>query len=79
MSQEIAIYEKCTQCNGTGSFTPSHGSTGSGSLPCNWPGCNATGYIEKEKITLEPGLDDILDKCSDVLEKCNDILAKLNE
>jgi DnaJ-class molecular chaperone len=78
MAQEIELFLKCVQCNGTGVFQSAHG-PGSGSIPCNWPGCNGTGFISKGKFIIDPGNDDVADKCDDILEKCGDILAKLNE
>lgn len=44
MAKTITLYQKCIQCNGTGTFQPAHGSGGA-SIPCNWPGCNASGFI----------------------------------
>ena len=46
MAQEILTYVKCPQCHGTGTFKPASGPGGSGSLPCNWPGCGTSGYVE---------------------------------
>ena len=79
MADEIELFEKCTQCSGTGFHQSSHGQTVNGSIPCNWPGCNGTGFLSRGKFTLDPSTGDIVDKINDVLEKCNDILAKLNE
>lgn len=78
MAQELVIYRKCHQCNGTGIHQSSHGLGGS-PITCNWPGCNGTGYIATEKITYDPGHDDIMDKCNDILDKCNNILDKCND
>lgn len=82
MAQELELYSKCPQCNGTGEHQSSHGQGGS-SIPCNWPGCNATGYLLYGKMTIDPGLDTIDGKCdtliaggSNVLSKCNTIDSK---
>lgn len=48
------LYVICPQCHGDGTFAPSGGPQGSGELPCNWPGCNETGFIE---FGLFAGLD----------------------
>lgn len=77
MSQEIELFEKCPQCNGTGKFQPAHGQGGA-EIDCNWPGC-INGFISIGKFIIDPGNDDVLDKCNDILNKCNDIFEKLNE
>jgi hypothetical protein len=66
MSQTITLKEKCPQCHGTGLYEPSSGE-GSSPLPCNWPDCSE-GYVNKGQVIIDPGLDDILDKCKDILE-----------
>lgn len=76
MAQELTLYRKCSQCNGTGTFQSAHGE-GSSSGLCNWPGCE-NGYMFLAKITLNPGIDDVIDNCQDILDKCNDILDKLD-
>ena len=76
---EIELFEKCAQCNGTGMHRSAHGEGTSSAIPCNWPGCNGTGFISHGKFQLDPSTGDIVDKVNDVLEKCNDILDKLNE
>lgn len=77
MSQNLELYWRCPQCFGSGIFIPAGGENPS--FPCNWPGCNATGYILYGKMPLEFGLNDIFDKCNDIIDKCDDILEKLNE
>ena len=78
MAQELHIKTKCPQCVGTGEFMAPGGG---GLLPC--PMCSATGWLDVppyvQKIALDPGMDDIIDKCNDILDKCDDILEKLNE
>ena len=76
MAQEIVLYTKCPQCNGTGMHQAGTGPNAEGSIVCNWPGC-VNGYIALSKFTLDPGGDDILNKCNDILDKCNDILEEL--
>ena len=76
---ETEYFEKCPQCDGTGFHQSSHGPAANGSVPCNWPGCNGTGFISRGKFTLDPSTEDIAGKCEDILEKCSDILEKLNE
>lgn len=78
MSQEILIEIKCTQCNGTGTHTQQEQDGTPYEGDCQWPGC-VDGFIETLRITLDPGLDDILDKCNDILDKCNDILEEVQE
>lgn len=75
MAQELPLYRKCSQCNGTGIFQPAHGE-GAFSIPCTWPGCE-NGYVFHAKIILNPGVDDVYDKCQDIIDKCNDILEIL--
>lgn len=77
MAQEITIYTKCPQCNGSGVHQSSHGPGSNPSIVCNWPGCE-NGYIALSKIIYDPGHDDIIDKCNDIIDKCNDILEKFN-
>lgn len=67
MSQEITVYKLCPQCNGIGEFYPASG-IGCSSVVCNWPGC-VNGYIVSAKLVLDPGIDDIMDKCNDILDK----------
>jgi len=78
MAQELHIKTKCPQCVGSGEYVPPGGG---GPLSC--PMCNATGWLDVppyvQKIVLDPGMDDIIDKCNDILDKCDDILEKLNE
>ena len=76
---EIELFEKCAQCSGTGMHQSAHGESANGSIPCNWPGCNGTGFLSRGKFTLDPSTGDISDKCDDILGKCEDILEKLNE
>ncbi|MFX0022195.1 MAG: hypothetical protein ACFE9S_07700 [Candidatus Hermodarchaeota archaeon] len=76
MAQELELYRKCPQCNGTGTFQSAHGVNGS-SMPCNWPGC-VDGYTSFSKMTLDPGVDDVINKCNDIIDKCNDILEALS-
>lgn len=76
---EIELFEKCKQCSGTGTHQSSHGPGANAAIPCNWPGCNGTGFLSRGKFTLDPSTEDIVDKCEDILDKCNDILEKLNE
>ena len=76
---ETELFEKCTQCSGTGSHQSSHGPGSNPAIPCNWPGCNGTGFLSRGKFTLDPSTGDIVDKLDDVLGKCADILEKLNE
>ena len=33
--------------------------------------------MDSMKVELDPGLEDILDKCNDILDKCGDIIEKL--
>jgi hypothetical protein len=73
MAQTIQIYVRCTQCSGTTFYNP--GGLGAPSLPCNWPGCT-NGYIPLQKITLDPGLDEIFAECVAVLDKCDNIANK---
>ena len=77
MATEVVLHKICTQCNGTGQFSPATGPGAGGAITCTWPGCNGTGYLVLGKIELDPGLDDILDRVNDVLDKCNDILAEV--
>lgn len=58
MVQEIAVYRKCVQCNGTGFFEPS-GGIDAPILVCTWPGC-VNGYILFERFSIDPGLDEII-------------------
>lgn len=78
MAQTVVTYEKCPQCNGTTFFSVASGSGGSGQLDCHWTGC-VDGYIEKEKTTYDPGLDDLMDRCDDVMDKLGDIEVKVDE
>lgn len=70
MTQILHIKTKCPQCRGTGEDN---------SLPC--PMCGATGWLDVppyvQKIELDPGLDDIINKCNDILDKIEDVLEKL--
>ena len=81
MAQEIDVFRKCTQCDGTGEFTPP--GKNQSPIPCNWPDCigppGPDGYLKGDSFTLDPGLDYVIDKCNDILNKCNDIIEKLNE
>lgn len=77
MAQEIELFLKCPQCSGTGMHRCCDPK--GASIPCNWPGCNGTGFISKGKFTVDPGNDDVVNKCNDILDKCNDILEKLEE
>lgn len=77
MAQELELYEKCPQCNGTGIFQSASNEEAE-PIVCNWPGC-VDGFIPRAKMTVDPSADDIIDKCDDIIGKCNDILEKLNE
>ena len=74
MSEEVTLYQRCPQCLGEGTFTPSSGPGAVGPIPCTWPECGGSGYIPMGKCTLDPSLADILDRVNDVLDKCSDIL-----
>lgn len=76
MAQEIQIYTKCPQCNGTGMFNP--GPPTDPPLECTWPGCEG-GYIALSKTTFDPGNDDVVDKCEDILDKCDNIIELLKD
>lgn len=76
---DTELFEKCSQCAGTGMHRSAHGESSSPSIPCNWPGCNGTGFLSRGKFALDPSTGDVVDKINDVLNKCNDILTKLNE
>lgn len=74
MSQTIEIKNLCRQCNGTGTYSNIEQGGGGPSISCPWPGCNGTGYYTAQRIVIDPGLDDVMDKLQDVLDKCDDIL-----
>ena len=74
MSQELVLYwPTCSGCGGTG-LQPIHPT---GTRPC--PMCDGTGKQVYARMSLDPGVDDVMDKLEDVLDKLNDILEKLNE
>ncbi len=80
MAQEITLYQKCNICRGDGVVT----STGSqNGTPQQWEtpctSCEGTGYVEFGHVSLDPGFDDIMDRCNDILDKCNDIKEKVDE
>jgi len=77
MAQTIALYVRCSQCGGDGVFSPSSGEQGT-TIPCNWPGC-VNGSVLFGQVTLDPGLDDILDKVNDVKEKTDEIKDVVEE
>jgi len=79
MAQEPQLYIKCVQCGGTGTYI--NPGVGGGSQACQWPGCadEPVGFIPAGKIILDPGNDDVIDKCNDILDKCNDILEEISE
>lgn len=76
--QELILYKKCTVCGGDGiqSNTEADGDTTNNA--CTWPGC-VNGYIEASIVTIDPGIDDVMDKCNDILDKCADLLEKYEE
>ena len=76
--QDIKLFMECPQCAGEGEFYTGGGPTQTGPIPCNWPGCNGSGYIEAGTLPFDPGLDDVIDKCNDIIDKCNDILAEVS-
>ena len=78
MAQDIKAYIRCPQCNGTGEQYAGGGIGATGPFDCLWPEC-VDGYIEWGSLRIDPGLDDILDKCNDILDKCNDIKASIDE
>ena len=65
MAQEIQLKVKCKQCGGSGIYN--YPGVGGGSQTCPWPGCEE-GWISVDKFEIDPGIDDILDKCNDILE-----------
>jgi len=71
MAQEIIIKNKCSACGGDGLIPNYSSGVIDGSSNCEWPGC-VDGYIEVGKFTINPGLDDILDKCNDIFEKVSE-------
>lgn len=79
MTQKIEVFYKCVQCDATALFVPP--GKNQTAIPCNWPGCvgppGPDGYLKGDVFTLDPGLDDVLNKVNDVLDKCEDILEKL--
>lgn len=78
MAQTITLKTKCTQCNGTGIHTNAEADGTPYTASCQWPGC-VDGYIVTMKMEIEPGLDDIFNKCEDILDKCGDILDKCED
>lgn len=79
MAQNVVVKQVCPQCGGDGLYGAVSGPQGSGAKTCNWTGCEGTGYIELGFVTLDPGLEDVINKLNDVLNKCDDILEKLEE
>jgi hypothetical protein len=65
MAQELKLYQKCPQCNGTGVHE---------GIKCLWPDCNGTGFIFRIKCFLDPGVDDVI---SDALLVLNNRLNLL--
>ena len=80
MSQKITLYQKCNVCRGDGVVTTTGSLDG---VPQEWNSpcgaCVGDGFVEFGHVSLDPGLDDVLDKVNDVLDKCNDILEKVSE
>jgi len=64
-------------CGGDGVFNPASGPAAGPDIPCNWTGC-VDGYVELGQLTLDPGIDDVIDKCNDILDQCADILEAVN-
>lgn len=75
MAQELELLRHCPGCEGTGTYT-GHGvnPVSVTCVQCGGDGRQTLGYV-----ILDPGLDDVLDKCNDVLDKCNDILDAISE
>jgi len=79
MSNKIDVYQICPQCGGDGLYGETHGPDGQGSMPCNWTGCNGTGYILLGFFELDPSLGDLQDKHEDILDKLDDVLELLRD
>ena len=74
----VKIYSKCAVCSGTGMQpTTSIGGGIGPSIPCTWPGCNATGFYEVGYVDLDK--DDLIDQHADILDKLKDIQELLKE
>lgn len=52
MSQIIMLQKVCVQCNGTGIILTQIDGGPSFEIPCPWPGCDGTGYVEYGKFIL---------------------------
>ena len=76
---EVEIKRVCPQCQGDGLFGAVNGPHGSGDKPCDWNGCNQTGYISFGKFILDPSMDDLQDKHQDILDKIEDIKELIQE
>lgn len=74
MAQELNITVSCPACGGTG-LQPI-GIQGDTQLCLT---CGGTGELAISKVTVDPGIDDVINKCNDILDKCNDILEKVSE
>jgi len=67
-------------CGGDGVVTTSGSNDGvpfENSRPC--ANCGGTGKRALGYVTIEPSLEDIMDKCNDIKEKVDEIMEKLNE
>lgn len=74
MAQEVTLYEKCNVCGGDGVVTTTGSQDGT---PQQWESpctaCDGSGFNVWGKMTFDPGLDDIMDKCNDIKEKVDEI------